>query len=136
MWGMLIDIDHFKKINDTLGHIKGDHVLSEMGDKLNNSFEDSMIVRFGGEEFCVLMPNIQRDDALQRSETLRYELEALKPAGVDITVSIGLVSSEDFPEEDLSQFLGLADKALYAAKENGRNRVYVHNAHGMERYEG
>jgi len=136
VWGVLIDIDHFKKINDTLGHIKGDHVLSEMGDKLNSSFEDCMIVRFGGEEFCLLMPNMQRDEALRRVEVLRKELEILKPAGVEVSVSIGLVNGLDFPDEDLSEFLGLADKALYAAKENGRNCVYVHNAEGIERYEG
>jgi len=132
VWGMLVDIDHFKKINDTLGHIKGDHVLSAMGDKLNSSFEDSMIVRFGGEEFCILIPNTQRDAVLQRTEALRSELETLKPAGVEVTASIGLVSSEDFPDEDLSGFLGLADKALYAAKENGRNAVYYHDRNGIK----
>ena len=132
VWGMLIDIDHFKKINDTLGHIKGDHVLSAMGDKLNSGFEDSMIVRFGGEEFCILIPNMQRDAVLQRAEALRSELEILKPAGVDVTVSIGLASSQDFPDEDLSGLLGLADKALYAAKENGRNAVYYHDRDGTK----
>ncbi len=136
VWGVLVDIDYFKKINDTLGHIKGDHVLSEMGDKLNRSFEDSMIVRFGGEEFCILMPNMQRDQALSRAQSLRTDIESLKPAGVDVTVSIGLVSSQDFPDEGLSEFLGLADKALYAAKENGRNRVYVHGLSGIEWCEG
>jgi two-component system cell cycle response regulator len=136
VWGVLIDIDHFKKINDTQGHIKGDHVLSEMGDKLNSSFEDSMVVRFGGEEFCVLMPNMSRDDALLHAEALRNDFEHLKPAGVDVTVSIGLASALEFPDEDLSGFLGLADKALYAAKENGRNCVYVHNTEGIERYQG
>ncbi|NNJ92666.1 MAG: diguanylate cyclase [Gammaproteobacteria bacterium] len=136
VWGVLIDIDHFKKINDTLGHIKGDHVLSEMGDKLNSSFEDSMVVRFGGEEFCILMPTMQRDHALQRAEALRNDFENLKPAGVDVTVSIGVVSTLEFPDENLSDFLGLADKALYAAKENGRNCVYVHSAEGIVRYQG
>jgi len=82
------------------------------------------------------MPNMQRDEALRRVEVLRKELEILKPAGVEVSVSVGLVNKLDFPDVDLSEFLGLADKALYAAKENGRNCVYVYNAEGIQRYEG
>ena len=130
VWGVLIDIDHFKQINDTLGHITGDHVLAEMGEQLNNSFKDSMVVRFGGEEFCILVPNIQADQMLERAEKLRREVAQLRPANVDITVSIGLACSCDHPDEPLTRFLALADKALYRAKESGRNRVYLYAKEG------
>lgn len=130
VWAMLIDIDHFKRINDTLGHITGDHVLAEMGDKLNSSFADAMVVRFGGEEFCILLPNSSAEVALERAETLRHEIALLKPSNIDVTVSIGLVSSQDFPKITLTRFLSMADKALYTAKENGRNRVYIHTHEG------
>lgn len=130
VWGMLIDIDHFKQINDTLGHITGDHVLAELGDKLNNAFLDGMVVRFGGEEFCVLVPNITADQMLERSENLRREVSEMNPANVKLTISIGLVCKADHPDEKLTRFLALADKALYKAKEMGRNRVYVYTPDG------
>ncbi|MBI1423584.1 MAG: diguanylate cyclase [Gammaproteobacteria bacterium] len=130
VWGVLIDIDHFKQINDTLGHITGDHVLAEMGEQLNKSFKDSMVVRFGGEEFCILVPNMQAEQMLERAEKLRREVAQLRPANVNITVSIGLACSCDHPDEPLTRFLALADKALYRAKESGRNRVYLYAKEG------
>ena len=130
VWAILLDIDHFKQINDTLGHITGDHVLAELGDKLNSSFADAMVVRFGGEEFCILLPNCKAETALERTETLRREIQALRPSNIEVTVSIGLVSSLDYPKTTLTRFMSMADKALYAAKENGRNRVYVYTEEG------
>jgi two-component system cell cycle response regulator len=130
VWGMLIDIDHFKAINDSLGHITGDHVLAEMGDKLNKSFKDSMVVRFGGEEFCILVPNLNADQMLERAEGLRRDIAQLRPANVNITISIGLACTSDHPDEPLTRFLALADKALYRAKETGRNRVYIYTTDG------
>jgi two-component system cell cycle response regulator len=130
VWAMLIDIDHFKQINDSLGHITGDHVLAEMGEKLSDSFKDGMVVRFGGEEFCVLVPNHSADQMLERAEMLRSELQGMKPAGVSITVSIGLACTADHPDESLTKFLSIADKALYNAKENGRNRIYIYTTEG------
>ena len=123
VWAMLIDIDFFKKINDTLGHITGDHVLAELGSKLNKSFPTDMVVRFGGEEFSILMKNRTLAEALKQAETLRKDVEKLKPADVELTISIGLASMQDHPESNLTQILALADKALYHSKENGRNRV-------------
>lgn len=126
VWAMLIDIDYFKLINDTLGHITGDHVLAEMGDTLNKTFGDGVVIRFGGEEFCVLIPNNSQDQILERAELLRIQLQNMKPAGVDISVSIGLASTADHPDQPLTRFLALADKALYHAKESGRNRVCLY----------
>lgn len=131
VWAMLIDIDFFKKINDTLGHISGDHVLAELGNKLNQSFPLDMVVRFGGEEFAVLMINLSQEEALQKAENLRKEVAILKPANVDLTISLGLSSMQDHPDSNLTQLLSLADKALYHSKELGRNRVSINLKDGI-----
>ncbi|MGM0594143.1 MAG: response regulator [Pseudomonadota bacterium] len=122
-WVMIVDIDHFKRINDNLGHLIGDHVLAAMGDLLNRRFPDGMPVRFGGEEFAVLLPRTPRRDALRRAEALRADAEALRPEGVEFTISIGIAGGEDHPKADLNTLLRLADKALYASKDRGRNTV-------------
>ena len=132
VWAMLIDIDHFKKINDNLGHITGDHVLAELGDKLNASFANDMVVRFGGEEFCILLKNMHADEMLERAELLRHEIQHLQPANVDVTISIGLASTEDHADAHLSEFIALADKALYLSKESGRNQVSISTSEGPQ----
>lgn len=132
VWAMLIDIDFFKKINDTLGHITGDHVLAELGTKLNKSFPEDMVVRFGGEEFSVIAKNLTSAEALKKAEKLRKEIEKLKPADVALTISVGLASMQDHPDANLTQILSLADKALYYSKESGRNRVSVNFAEGIQ----
>lgn len=132
VWAMLIDIDFFKKINDSLGHITGDHVLAELGNKLNQSFPNDMVVRFGGEEFAVLMVKQSQEDALQKAESLRREIALLKPANVELTISLGLASMQDHPESSLTKILAIADKALYHSKENGRNQVSINLKNGIE----
>ncbi len=132
VWAMLIDIDNFKKINDSLGHITGDHVLSELGTKLNQAFPNDMVVRFGGEEFSVLIKNKTPAEALKVAETLRKDVEKLKPVNVDLTISVGLASMQEFPESSLTQILSLADKALYHSKETGRNRVSYNLSEGIK----
>ena len=120
----IIDIDHFKKINDNLGHITGDRVLEALGSLLKQRLPpDTMVVRFGGEEFALLMPNCDQRAARRCAEDLRAEVEALYPAGIPITISIGLACSQDRPDMSLTQLLNLSDRALYAAKNQGRNRV-------------
>jgi two-component system cell cycle response regulator len=121
---VLLDIDHFKKINDNLGHITGDRVLETLGRLLLDRLpENAMAVRFGGEEFALLVPRCQSRNAHNCAEGLRREIESLEPAGVTITVSIGLASNQHHPDMTLTQLLNLADKALYAAKAQGRNKV-------------
>jgi two-component system cell cycle response regulator len=121
---VLLDIDHFKKINDNLGHLTGDRVLQALGDLLRErSAENTMVVRFGGEEFALLVPRCSINDGYQCADSLRAEIEALRPAGVSITVSIGLASNQLNPGMTLTQLLNHADKALYAAKAQGRNTV-------------
>ncbi len=132
VWGVLIDIDFFKKINDNLGHITGDHVLAELGSHLNACFPGDMVVRFGGEEFAVLVKNLTYDEVLEKMEQLRDTISRLRPADVDITISIGLAGMQHHPDSNLTQLLSLADKALYHSKENGRNCVSVYLPQGIE----
>jgi two-component system cell cycle response regulator len=121
---MLLDIDHFKKINDNYGHITGDRILEAIGTLLlNNLREDTLAVRFGGEEFTVLLPRCNLLEAQRRAESLRTQIEALRPAGHAITVSIGVASTSEQSDFTLTQLLTLADRALYAAKAHGRNQV-------------
>jgi two-component system cell cycle response regulator len=121
---MLLDIDHFKKITDNYGHITGDRILEALGRLLMDKLrEDTMIVRFGGEEFAVLLPRCNLREAQSRAESLRAQVEALQPLGYPITVSVGLASTGTHPDSNLTQLLTLADRALYAAKGNGRNQV-------------
>lgn len=122
---MLIDIDHFKKINDNHGHIVGDRILEALGRLLLDCLrDDTLVVRFGGEEFVVLLPRCALRDAQSRAESLRVQIENLHPAGYTITVSIGVACTHaEAPDIKLTQLLTLADQALYEAKANGRNRV-------------
>ena len=122
---MIMDIDHFKKINDLLGHLTGDHVLAGIGNQLNESFPDDMVIRFGGEEFSIILKNTTAEQAAQRAEKLRQHIEELRPANVDVTVSIGVACTADHTNADMTKLLSYADKALYNAKETGRNRVCV-----------
>ncbi|MEW6352759.1 MAG: response regulator [Pseudomonadota bacterium] len=133
----LIDVDHLKKINDDLGHITGDHILIRLGAMLRQHFgEDSIVVRFGGEEFAILIPRCPAAEAGIQAETLRRNAEALCPVQIPITVSVGVACSADHPGANLTRLLALADKALYTAKNAGRNRVYLFTAqHGAQPFE-
>jgi two-component system cell cycle response regulator len=121
-WVMIIDLDHFKRINDTNGHLKGDQVLMALGKLLKRRFSDGLSVRFGGEEFVIIAHG---PELPTRAEDLRMAIETLDPAGIEVTVSIGLACVDDHPGDDLNTLLGHADKALYVAKNAGRNQVYV-----------
>ncbi|MBP7131977.1 MAG: GGDEF domain-containing protein [Aquabacterium sp.] len=124
---LLIDIDHFKLVNDRLGHAAGDQVLIEVARRLQaEAREVDHVARYGGEEFCVLLPHTDHEGALQAAERLR-ESVCERPiiwgeASVPVTISMGLVCAED-PRERLPSLLRRADAALYEAKEGGRNMV-------------
>jgi two-component system cell cycle response regulator len=121
---LLLDVDHFKRINDNLGHIAGDRVLEALGQLLLERIPPhAMAVRYGGEEFALLLPRCHINDAQQCAEELRREIQALKPRGIAITVSIGLATSQQNPDISLTQLINHADTALYAAKAQGRNKV-------------
>jgi len=128
---MVIDIDHFKSVNDIHGHDVGDRVLKEFADRIANSVRGiDLACRYGGEEFLVAMPDTDLAFASVVAERLRQEIATAKfnlNAGRDelaVTVSIGLASTETGPEEDSAQkLIKRADEALYEAKNGGRNRV-------------
>ncbi len=124
-WAMIIDIDHFKHINTEYGHLIGDHVLAGIGELLNRYFPDAMVVRFGGEEFAVLLPRAMRKDALRRAEAVRLAAGDMQPEGVAFTISIGIAGGEDYPDANLNALLGIADEALAAGKAHGRNQSRV-----------
>lgn len=119
---MLLDIDHFKKVNDKLGHLEGDEVLAKLG-KLLQKFgrKADLISRYGGEEFCILLPETDVNEAKNLSKRLHELIATIKVAGKSLTVSIGIsISSENMSLKDLYR---QSDKALYKAKDRGRNRT-------------
>ena len=124
---LMIDIDHFKKVNDTYGHLIGDIVLREVAQALKKQTRRSDFVgRYGGEEFLVILPETSLDKALILAEKLRRQVSELTiPVDgqvlKDITVSIGAAEYEDDPNID--EFINRSDKWLYTAKKNGRNQV-------------
>lgn len=122
---MMVDIDHFEIINDVQGHIIGDHILHVAGRFLNDFFEpyQAMVVRFAGKKFTVLLPDTTLDKSKSIAETLRQKVIELKPEGLDITVSIGLTSSEGVTETTLATLIADADSALHSAQVQGYNRT-------------
>ena len=121
---MVIDLDHFKAVNDNHGHATGDRVLQLTGDLLNSSFRDGDLVsRYGGEEFVVLLTHCDGENACAKAEELRLALENLKPGGLTVTTSIGVTSMEIGSERDFEAMFHAGDQGVYKAKENGRNQV-------------
>lgn len=119
---MVIDIDHFKHINDSYGHKTGDHVIEEVAKALLESCsKQNLLARIGGEEFVAILPNTIISDALSKAEYFRLKIEALMPQGIAISVSIGIAIATD--AENYDSLFSRADDALYRAKSTGRNRV-------------
>lgn len=122
---LVLDIDHFKSINDRYGHSAGDRVLIEVAQQLReNCREVDSIFRFGGEEFVVICENIPPEAGADHAEMLRQAVEAdiRRPDGAPVTVSIGVANSYN-DGTTLNALLSTADARLYAAKNAGRNRV-------------
>jgi len=127
---LMMDIDHFKKVNDTYGHAAGDLVLKEFSNRMAKNIRGvDLAARYGGEEFVVMMPETPTDWAYMIGDRLRQEVcenkfEVGLPSGpIDISVSIGVATSEE--GQSPSQLLAEADKALYEAKAGGRNKVII-----------
>jgi len=118
---LMIDVDHFKEINDTHGHHMGDEVLRSIGNTLRETLRAHDIAgRYGGEEFAVILPELSEEAAVAAAERIRNLLES-QTQPVRATVSIGVAAAQ--PGETLEQVLNQADQALYASKSAGRNRV-------------
>jgi diguanylate cyclase (GGDEF)-like protein len=127
---IMFDIDFFKKVNDTYGHEKGDDVLVDISSALKKvSRQSDLYGRFGGEEFIVIMPQSDSDEALCGAERLREYIEKNKLGGINITISCGVYTevptNKDSSKELLEKMLIKADTALYKAKQTGRNKVVV-----------
>lgn len=122
----VLDIDRFKQINDTLGHIYGDSVLMTLANLLRRRFrEDDLLFRYGGEEFVILMRNIGEDTALDVLDRFRQQVADTElEGGVHITVSIGTTQVAPERQQHPERVVEEADSALYYAKEHGRNAVH------------
>ncbi|MBU0935591.1 MAG: diguanylate cyclase [Spirochaetes bacterium] len=125
---LMLDLDNFKSVNDSYGHQFGDHVLQRTGQLIYEHFSKyGATGRYGGEEFCIGLKNYNQQMALRAAEAFRKLVAGLswpgKPADYRISTSIGLVSSENSPSESIEQLVHRADKALYQAKQSGRNQV-------------
>ena len=126
----LVDIDHFKQVNDRLGHLAGDVVLAEVASRLTSACRSyDRVGRYGGEEMGVLMPGCESDAAFDVSERLRCAVSAcdiLTPEGAaSVTVSVGAASNQDRLNSSSTIMVRAADRALYESKGNGRNRVTI-----------
>lgn len=120
-WIALVDIDHFKTINDTHGHPKGDEVLVELAGRLRKAaLPGHVVARLGGEEFAWLMPQTSESEAMKIADEFRQEIQAMQEP-LPCTISIGLAFWNYM--DDSEEALRRADEALYIAKRSGRNRV-------------
>ncbi len=130
---MMIDIDFFKRYNDTHGHLAGDRCLQAVAEVLNHCRRESLdfVARFGGEEFIFVTVGLNRQESLALAERIRAEVEALgiehqsSSVASNITVSIGISHLYPNKEDRLDLFMEKADKALYQAKADGRNRLVL-----------
>jgi diguanylate cyclase (GGDEF)-like protein len=124
---MMLDVDHFKLINDDYGHPTGDQVLQELATRCKKSVrEGDLIGRYGGEELMVLLPETDRETALQIGERLRVSVEEapikVSNGEVHVTVSVGVAAKDEYTT-DLETLIARADQAMYIAKHKGRNCV-------------
>jgi diguanylate cyclase (GGDEF)-like protein len=128
---LLVDLDYFKVVNDRLGHLAGDQVLTSMAALMRRAVRDiDAVGRYGGEEFGIVLPHTDLDRALILAERLRRQIECQAfeagEGSVRMTASIGIAHIPDATVRSVSEWIAAADSALYDAKAIGRNRVAVH----------
>lgn len=120
---LMMDIDHFKIINDTYGHASGDHTLKAFADLLMQECrQEDIVSRFGGEEFLVFLDDCELSTASKIAERIRQRVEHLRPDNINVSVSIGVAELKN-KQEIFSELVKRADDAMYEAKKMGRNRV-------------
>ena len=127
----ILDIDFFKRVNDTYGHQYGDYVLKEVSNLLKDSFRKTdMIYRYGGEELTIIMPETSLENAVIPVERLRKKIAEheflFNDIKINLTVSVGISTMQD-DFKDVKELVECADKALYNAKQTGRNKVVIYN---------
>ena len=122
---MMVDIDHFKQVNDTYGHLNGDAVLAELAQILvTGARESDVCARYGGEEFALILHETTESGARVLAERIRAKVAAATfPGGLKLTISIGVAATDEAAL--FTQLIDRADQALYAAKQGGRNQVRV-----------
>jgi len=127
---LMIDIDHFKQVNDTYGHLNGDAVLAELASILSTGLRESDIcARYGGEEFALILPETTESGARVLAERIRSKVaSATFPGGLKLTISVGVAATDE--PALFTQLIDRADQALYAAKQGGRNQVRVADMKG------
>ena len=128
---MMLDIDHFKNINDTYGHLIGDEVLKKTASTISSSVRHGDIVgRYGGEEFIILLPIISQDKVLEIAENIRKTTKNIifkeNKKTFSVTISIGI--SKYIKDMDIDTLIGNADSALYQAKNSGRDNIILHES--------
>jgi diguanylate cyclase len=127
---VILDADHFKKMNDTYGHLIGDQILMNLAQLCQENIRSlDIIARYGGEEFVILMPEVDCTAAYNSAERLRMLVEttSMVTGGLDVmmTISLGIACWNGENDLDFNALLARADRALYQSKESGRNRVSV-----------
>lgn len=127
---LMIDIDHFKKINDTHGHLGGDEVLRKVGQTFKMGLRmENIAARYGGEEFAIILRNVHADLALQIGERLRKTIESekmmFKETRIPVTISVGIATLDGDNYETGEDLVQAADELLYEAKETGRNKTVL-----------
>ena len=122
---VLLDIDHFKLINDTYGHLTGDKAIKQTAMLMQQQLKrpGDKVCRYGGEEFALILPNTDVYGARQLAEQIRQALEKLNVLPTQLTLSAGCYAGIPQTHSDADEYIGFADKALYRAKANGRNQV-------------
>lgn len=126
---LMVDLDHFKNVNDSYGHLVGDEVLRELGQVIKDSLRTYDVPgRYGGEEFCLMLPSTNTERTILVAERIRANIEAhkfeLPGISFGVTASIGIAGLEERSSVHTADgLIDLADQALYAAKESGRNRI-------------
>ncbi len=120
---IIIDIDHFKQVNDHYGHLRGDIIIKEVCARLKQNLRDNdLAIRWGGEEFVIILKNISYHGLLNRTEAIRHSIAMAPIADLEVSVSIGATTGKNV---SFKKAFSIADTALYQSKHSGRNRVTV-----------
>ncbi|MGK0440836.1 MAG: diguanylate cyclase (GGDEF)-like protein [Pseudohongiellaceae bacterium] len=133
---MMLDLDHFKNVNDNYGHLIGDKCLVAAAKCMMHSCRKiDLVGRYGGKEFIILCPNTNQAEVMQLAERIRLNISTLPEEEIaypgPLTVSIGLITIVELNDPSINSVIRKLDTALYAAKHNGRNQVYIANTDSL-----